>query len=211
MKVSTTETYNNYVKMAKDLLHQIECHQVQISYYATKVCEIRHGGKSDQIYTLSKFAKDIGLTVKTLQNWVQVYRNVIQKIDMDVDKVTAKDWQIASRVNNLLTKQRAITNATAGKTGSRYAYKQSVPKATIKNMFKDNSSGRPSMQVSVLEWRDSAIAIRNKLTASDLSGVSASSLIALKEALDQASENCLRHISLKTRSDVEFAKMSKSK
>ena len=62
------KSYLDYVLLAKQEIKAIEGHQIRICEYADAACTIRHGGRSNGYYTLTDFARDIGLPTKTLQN-----------------------------------------------------------------------------------------------------------------------------------------------
>lgn len=195
MNKSTNATYDQYVKMGRDLVSQVKCHQAQIAYYATKVCEIKHGGKTrSSVYTLGKYAADIGVNRKTLSEWVSIYRNVIVKIDLDAEKVTQKDWTVATRVQKLFKDEKQTVQAIMGIPHAKNrGVRQDMSPAKVKDLFKQSYNG-PNMQSEVYAWNDSIITIKNKIASRDLSGVSLSSLISLKENLDKASEHLLRQI-----------------
>lgn len=188
-------TYNDYVKLGRALLREVRCYQVQIAYYATKVCTIRHGGKSGDLYTLSRYAYDIGMNSKTLSEWVSVYRNVILKLDKDMKKITPHDWTVAQRVNYILTMEKRAENEITGnpnkKSGS--PYKGDFSKKKIKDLFKRNYDER-SFQHEVMRCTDAVISVKNKLLLRDLSEASTSSLISLRENLDKASDIILNHL-----------------
>lgn len=187
--------YEQYVKMGRDLVGQIECYQAQIAFYATKVCEIKHGGRTrSTVYTLSKYATDIGINRKTLSEWVAVYRNVIQKLGKEAKEVTSKDWSVANRVQNLLKDEKRTVQTIMGVKGAKtHGYKQEVSAERIKDLFKQNYDG-PSFQKELYAWNDYIVFIKNKLVGRDLSQVSTSSLLSLKENLDAASDTILRHL-----------------
>lgn len=201
MKVNATATstsYEQYVRMGKDLVNTINCYQAQIAYYATKVCEIKHGGITrSTTYTLTKYAADIGIKSKTLSEWVSIYRNVITKVDIDPEKVTKKDWTVATRVQSLYAGEKRTMQALAGLSGKKNkGYRPDVSVERVKDLFKQNYDG-PSFQKEVYEWADYVIFIKNKLLARDLSTVSVSSLISLKENLDKASDHILAELTKK--------------
>jgi transposase-like protein len=199
MKQSNT-TYDQYVKMGRDLVNQINSHQAQLAYYATKVCEIKHGGKTrSTVYTIKKYAEDVGVHHKTLSEWVSVYRNVISKIDLDPEKVTKKDWSVARRVQNLFNEEKRTVQSIMGMSGKKErGCRQDVSKERVKDLFNQNYDG-PSFQSEVYSWNDYVIFVKNKLLSRDLDKVSTSSLISLKENLDKASDIILKHI---TKSEV---------
>lgn len=126
--------YRNYVTLAKKELKAIEGHQIRICEYAMKVCQIRHGGRSDNYYTVTDFAQDIGMVSKTLQNWMLTYRNVVMKLDKPIS--TKKEWEAAKKVENILREERVITNRINEKpTGSKYAQSLPAPAEKVQSIF----------------------------------------------------------------------------
>ena len=189
-----SRTYADYVRLAKECLASINCYQVQIAFYATKVCTIRHGGRSNGLYTLSDFSKDIGVNGKTLSGWASVYRCVIEKLDMDLDEVSVKDWEVATRVHALLKSEKKSINAAMGMAKAKdKGWKINAPSSKIKKLFKQYKRQRP-VEAEVHSWTDSIITIKNKIRTRDLSGVSTESLLLLKNNLDQASENVTNYL-----------------
>jgi hypothetical protein len=206
-------TYDQYVKMGRELVNSINAYQAQIAYYATKVCEISHGGiKRSTVYTLSKYAADIGVNRKTLSEWVSVYRNVIAKIDIDPEKVSKKDWSVAQRVQTIFNQEKRVEQAMNGTSGKKQrGTRKDVTPERVKDLFKQEYDG-PSFQKELYEWDQYVIFIKNKLLSRDLSKVSTSSLISLKENLDKASDQILKHLTKgsKPAQKVKTRKTSKS-
>lgn len=190
-KVIQTE-YLNYVNLGKDLVKKLneirkqeKCYQAQIAQYALSVCEIRHGGRSDGIYTISKYANDINLRPKTVQNWIQIYCNVVKKLK--IENPTANDWTKATKVNNALRNERAITNKLNGKEKTRFAYKQDVPPERVKKIF-DQTDEKPIF-FEFQTAAQSAKHIKFLCEKRDLKLLDRKVLISLMETLDHASES----------------------
>lgn len=131
--------YRNYVILGKKELNQIEGHQKRICSYAMEVITIRHGGYSKGIYTIKRYAEDIGMNPKTLQNWLQVYNNVIVKLE---DPENA-DFNKASKVNNCLEENRTIDNAVNGTPKTRSAYKKHVPAEKVQSLYNKYMHEKP--------------------------------------------------------------------
>lgn len=133
--------YKEYVILGKKELQQIEGHQKRICKYAMEVITIRHGGISKGIYTIKKYADDIGMNPKTLQNWLQVYNNVIVKLE-EPEKA---DFQKASKVNNILDEESVIDNAVNGKVHTRDGYKKkkNVPAEKVQKLYNQYHEGKP--------------------------------------------------------------------
>jgi hypothetical protein len=195
-------TYQDYVELGRALLKEVRCHQVQIAYYATKVCTIRHGGRSGDLYTLVRYADDIGMKSRTLSDWVSIYRNVIQKLDRPIEGITSHDWTVASKVNFILASEKKVAQELMGlpKRKSK-GWKRFVPGSTVKDLFNRNYD-KNEIQIEIHQWTDTVIGIKNKLLSRDLSGASSSSLISMKENLDKASDTILNHLTNKRKHSI---------
>ena len=72
---------------------------MDIATMALEACEINYGGgdhwkKHKDVFTLKKFAEEIGMTYKTLHRWVKVKRDIVDKLpegyyDEDTDFAAA--------------------------------------------------------------------------------------------------------------------------
>lgn len=201
--MSQKKTYAEYVRLGRKMLATVQVHQVYIAFFATEVCQISHGGAvGRKLYTLKDYARDIGMNNKTLSEWVNTYRVVIQKLGMDINEVTIKDWTAASRVLELLKAEKRVINAEAGTPKVKdNGWKLNAPKKLIKDLFNQNYD-RANLQFDIHRWTDSVIFIKNKLIARDLSECSTSSLLSLKENLDKASDTILDHLMNKRNVDL---------
>ncbi|MCZ6692958.1 MAG: hypothetical protein O6939_03535 [Bacteroidetes bacterium] len=85
------EKAKKYLRDIEDLEHKVGVYQADISELALQVCTIRHGGISNDIYTIKDFAEEVGLKPKTLQNWIAAYRTVVPIVGRDKIN-TQKDW-----------------------------------------------------------------------------------------------------------------------
>lgn len=176
--------YQQYVTEGRRLVQKIETYQLELSILATKVCEIRHGGISNNIYTMKRFAEDIGLHPKTLSNWVAIYRHVIKKGDIKVE--SKQDWEKARRVHDKLKEERVNINREAGKPGTRHAYKKDVPKDKILKLYSEIDE-KPFVN-EVTRAIQSAKHIKYLMSTRDLSIVESARLSELMELLDQSSD-----------------------
>lgn len=187
--------YEDYVKRAKFLIETIQCYQAEVAYIATKVCEIKHGGRTSvKTYTLSKFAKDVGINVKTISGWVSIYKNVIQKMDKSYESITKKDWQVASLVDDMIRQEIRAFNAVNGIKRKKGKPFDNYSPDQIKDIYGKLYTGR-DFQKDILNYTRYVIFIKNKIQEKDLNLCSISSLISLKESLDMASESITRHLS----------------
>lgn len=187
--------YAWYVKAGKDLVTELnllkektESYQFQIAKFAVGVCTIRHGGRSEGIYTLKKYATDIGINHKTIQNWTATYRIYTGSIDAEANTLTPKEWMAASRLNNLLKKERAHTNRQVGREGSRHAYKQEVPKDKVENIYRQLLDNEKPFIHEFFNMENSLKHNLNVLKTRDLSIIPDHSLLHVMTLLDEASE-----------------------
>lgn len=187
--------YQNYVVLGKAELKQIQGHQRKIAEYALKVCTIRHGGKSGDLYTLTRYADDLGVNRKTLQNWVQIYKNVILKLD--ADKKEKASWKAASSVNQILKEDRTLNNQINNRIqGSKEAYKQGVPDERVKKLYDQVVEGKP-FETEFITIMQAAKNIRNVLSKRDLNIITDEKLTLLMGILDESSDSINNHLTKK--------------
>lgn len=181
------KSYEDYVRMGRQVLASVRVHQVHIAYFATQVCQIKHGGKERGLYTLAMYSKDIGMNRKTLSGWVSIYRSVIEKLDIDLNEFTPSDFSAATRVHSLLKNEKqAINNALGTIKVKDKGWKIQTPKDKVKELFNRFKKERP-VELEVHGWTDTIIGIKNKLIKKDLAPVSTESLLLIKKNLDQSS------------------------
>lgn len=96
--------WQSYVTRGQDIVSRIAKDRLLLAELAVEACEITHGGGSHWsgfkgVYTLTRFAKEIGINYKTLHNWVRLKQNVYDKLiqgGYEVDVI--KDWAAMTRV-----------------------------------------------------------------------------------------------------------------
>lgn len=137
------KTYEYYVQEGKKLVGQIKNHECQIAYFATQVCEIKYGGRSER-YTIEMYAKSIGLPKGKVHRWTSIYRNVIAKIDISKDSITRETWAKAGAVHVDLKKEMVPNK---GKIHNQ-SFKGQVPAATVKRLFETRSVQRSYLYVT---------------------------------------------------------------
>jgi hypothetical protein len=163
------KTIEEYVIEGRKVVHSFQCHQAVLAYYAMKVCQIKHGGYSKGIYTLKQYAEDIGLQVKTLQNWTLIYKRIVQHLDIPLDKITKKDWQVATKITEHAESLNRIDNIESGTNRRRADYKpEKRTSEEIKKAFKDNYDEQ-TVEGEVYNWNRSIAMIKNKIQKRDLS------------------------------------------
>lgn len=70
---------------AKTIVSSKNFAQMEVARLCCEVCEINRGGpKYESVFTVVKFAKEVGITYKTLSLWVATYRNVFKKLDSEL-------------------------------------------------------------------------------------------------------------------------------
>ena len=120
------ENYNQAVNKAKILLKQRNELKYEIVKLALNVCIIKEGNNtSHNKYTLTSFAKDIGIPKGTLSRWKLEYENVLKKVtikkkidrhalDQTMKRVTAKTSK--KEVQRIYTKFSEGYNTKEDKT-----------------------------------------------------------------------------------------------
>ena len=174
--------YNEYVELGKELLGKIEGHKIKICEYALAVCEIKHGGISDHLYTIKDYAEDIGMVPKTLRNWLSVYRNVILKIDNI--ELSNDSFRVARRVDNIIKQECLSNNIPMAK---RKDYKKLLPKKFINELYNAELEEKPFKS----EYRTHIARLKNlkhALGIKDLSILLESELIEMMQVLDASSD-----------------------
>lgn len=133
---------------------------------------------------------------KTLQNWLLVYRNVVQKIKTPV-KTTA-DFERARKTELLLKEQRTLDNrANNEKLGSRAAYKKEISEEKINSIYNSLQNGEKPFEVEFCQGVRSAKTLLHVLEKRDLNIISDDHLLQLMNILDNASEIINNHLTKK--------------
>jgi hypothetical protein len=181
--------FEDYVEMGKELVKRTDIYQARIAFYACRVCQIRHGGRSDKYYTISDYAEAIGVNRKTVQQWTLAYRNVIQKLDIPLDKITKEVWRSANRVNDNLTWKSRLDNQENGTERKAMKYKKETPRHEIQKMMNDESGDEPSFISELRVWTCSIRNIKNTVTKRDLNLAHRGNLMELMTMLDIISDH----------------------
>lgn len=144
---------------------------------------------------MTDYARDIGINRKTLSAWVSVYKCVIEKLDVDLNEVSVKEWEIANKVHAILKNEKQAINASLGKERAKdKGWKIQTPASKIKDMFEKYKSGQRPIEAKIHSWTDTIIFIKNKLATENLHGVSVEGLMLLKKNIDQASYHVTEHL-----------------
>lgn len=100
--------WETYVERAKKVVKRMSKDRMEIARLAIEACDIHHGGGDhwkgyEGVYTLHKFAEDIGVHYKTLHNWVMVKREIKDHLSPGVwDEA---NWGAALRTRNKINKK----------------------------------------------------------------------------------------------------------
>ena len=180
--------YEDYVKLGKHIAKTVEVYQARLAYYACKVCQIRHGGKSNGFYTLTDYANDIGINRKTLQQWTLAYRNVLEKLDIPLEEVNKNVWKAANRVNDNLTWRNTIDNKNKGTHRAKLQYKKDTSKEDIQRMYRQELNTEPSFETELRSWCQTMRMIKNKIEKRDLHLAHEGNLIELMNNIDHVSD-----------------------
>jgi len=89
-----------------ELLDKRRAYKWEVVKLALSVCIIKEGNnQSFSKYTLTAFARDIGIAKGTLSKWKMEYQNVILKADIDLNKINKHALnQTMRKVNSNTTK-----------------------------------------------------------------------------------------------------------
>lgn len=172
-------TYADYVEMGRSLLRGIEVFQARIAFYACRVCQIRHGGHSNGYYTLTDYARDLGVPKNSLQGWTLTYRNVIMKLEIPLERVTKEVWRTANRVNDNISWKNRSDNRDNGTHRRALKYKPNLPAAEVRQMFVEESGDTPSVRTEVRSWMAYTRQMKNNLMKRDLNLVNDGDLFEL--------------------------------
>ncbi len=193
-------TYADYVSMGKEIVKRVDVYQARLAFYACRVCQIRHGGHSDGYYTITDYANDLGINKKSLQQWTLTYRNVIQKLEIPLDKITKDVWRTANRVNDNLTWKNRLENKEDGTPRKRLGHKPNMPKEKIQKMYDEEEGEEPSFISELRVWTCSIRNIKNTITKRDLNLAHEGNLLELMNMMDEISDKINAFLTKKKKS-----------
>lgn len=185
LDVPVNANYEWYVNQSKMILKSLVVQQAVIGFYAVKVCTIRHGGITNGYYTLTQFAKDLGINPKTLNDWTAIYRRVIAQLDIDPFKLTAKEWRTARRIAYQLETEKTDLNKSINKPRNKSIVQRD--RESIKKLWEENLEG-PSVKYELSEWKQRLRTLYNNLQKRDLKLANPRDLIELMENADLISD-----------------------
>lgn len=171
LDTSKNKTYDQLVIEAKNLIVTRDLMALKIAKMAVIACTIKHGGKSGKLYTLTDFAKDVGMPYKTLSNWTITYRMVASKIEKYIK--TNEDWSKARDISNKLITERTLNRKASGlKKGEKslFIHDCEINDYEILTMFKSIDSSFKQLSACRDNIKRSVWNINNvtKFTVDDL-------------------------------------------
>jgi len=187
-KNRTNISYEDYVKMGKEILKSIDCYQARVAFYACQVCVIRHGGKSDKYYTLTDYSASIGMSHNTLSNWTLIYRNVIERLGIPLEEITKRVWTTASRTNERITDKNRRVNVDKETKRKNIKYNKEVSLEGLRQFYKEESNDTPSFHSEFRHWNSTVMNIKNNIPKRDLNLIHEGDVLELMRNLDIASD-----------------------
>lgn len=178
--------YNQCVEMGKDLLQQRKEARINICLLTLRVCDIQIGGhhKGSEIYSMAKFAGDIGMNKYTLRKWMEDFRNV----EMKLPKMPKP------------TDSRAVREVA--KIVNRNTTKEEVTRLFIEHQKLTDDDFKLISEIK------NAKAIRNFAYEYDFSKLNQDQIdelhVILKSALEAIESNILRYRNVYIRNDIQL-------
>ena len=158
-------SYNDCVVRGKELIETQKQTKYELCLLTIRVCTIQMGGHgpNKNIYSMKRFADDIGMKPNTLRKWMEEHRNVAAKLPQ---KPKAKDYKII----------REVMKSVTSKTPTKEVRK-------IYNTYKQYSNE----DYLLLSQIKNAKAIRNYLKEHDLNSLKKKDFNILKEIIENIS------------------------
>jgi hypothetical protein len=181
-------SYDQYVSMGRELLKKVDCYQARIAFYALKVCTIKHGGISKNVYTCKDYAISLGIPVHTLSEWTLIYRNVINRLDISLEAITNEIWRNARRTNDRLGWDTAESRKTGGLSKNK-KFKEVAPIQELRRFYKEESGQHEaSFQTEFRGFTTALMNMKTKIAKRDLNLIHEGDLLQLMRLLDQVSD-----------------------
>lgn len=185
-------TYRMCVVKARLYLDEVKVYQLNICELAMTVVTITNGGLgSEKYYTITDFARDIGMKKNTLSKWLEIYNDVYSKLDQVGNEKEL--WQVSKKINKQLKHERTEINKSAGRTNSHFGKKvQDTSKDRIQDLEKLINE-KPFMS----EFRQAmqqAIHMDNLFDRRDLNIITDSELLRLSITLNRISSKINNHL-----------------
>lgn len=103
---------------ARSIIAATKNQQIKVATLALEVCEISRGGSSKDLFTITRFAKEIGVNEKTLSTWMSVKKLCVDKLPKNI--VREARYSDLLRTSMLLNKEassKAVIQAYEKVTG----------------------------------------------------------------------------------------------
>ena len=100
--------YDRLVERGIEILGNIKTAKYDICELTLKVCDIQYGGHhvTKDLYSIPKYAKDIGMSHHTLSKWLEEHRNVVKKLK---NKPKPEDFKIIRQVMKEVTNRNTVS------------------------------------------------------------------------------------------------------
>lgn len=100
----------SYVDRAKTVVRKLNKDRMKVAKLAIAACDIKHGGGNhwkdfEGVYTLRRFAEEVGVSYKTLHNWVMIKKEVAGRLPKGM--FDEANWGAAVRTRNKVDKKTA--------------------------------------------------------------------------------------------------------
>lgn len=116
------------VNEAQSLVKNKDKYQMKIAELAIEVCVIERGGnKDDNIFSVINFAKDISINVKTLYNWIDIYKSTYSVLDEKT-----KSQISATGIQNIHRAYKGSSPEKIRSEAKKYVHQNNID-ATIRN------------------------------------------------------------------------------
>lgn len=162
--------YKGYVMRARKLIKEAESYQFKIAEMAISACK-----ESEK--SIADFARDIEIPRRTLAQWVQIYKEVIEKLGLQ--KPTSTDWAKAAKVHKYMMNEK--------KRDGRI--KKNLPKRKVVQLFKKIDDPERNQFLLLDRALSSAKHICHIVKTTNLEKVQDTQLIELLYSLNEASSH----------------------
>lgn len=107
--------WQEYVNRAKPFVKKLNYCRMEIARLAIEACDIHYGGGDhwknfDGVYTLKRFAQEIGIHYKTLNRWTKILRDVKAKVPPEIYQ--EHDFMAGQRTLGRITRKTPAKRVT---------------------------------------------------------------------------------------------------
>ena len=85
-KKITLEQWEKAIREAREFYNKLDQHRFRVAEICLGVCDVVHGGRVDHRFTITAFARAIGIHHKTLTEWCRIKRLVVDKLPASILK-----------------------------------------------------------------------------------------------------------------------------